>query len=120
MTQTWTVTITCDELVHLLTRALMARGYSVHRSFDLGSARDSLRNPHNCLCPHHGTFQCACQYIVLLIRIDQELPFSIVAHGHNDGTILSVEQSLTTDTSALLGDILREVDPRFLLLKFEE
>ena len=112
MTQNWTVRITCDELVHLLTRALKARGYSVHRSFDLGSAKDSLRESHNCLCPHHGTTQCTCQYIVLLVRTDQDVPFSIVAHVHNDGTDLSVEHSLTTDTSALLGDILREVNPR--------
>ncbi len=112
MTQNWTVSMTCDELVHLLTRALMARGNSVHRSFDLRSARDSLRNPYNCLCPHHGTIQCACQYIVLLVRNDQELPYSIVVHGHDDGTILTVDQAVPTDTYALLGDILREVDPR--------
>ena len=112
MRQNWTVTTTCDELVHLVTRALIERGYSVHRSFDLRSARDSLRNPHNCLCPHHGTTQCACRFIVLLVRTDQELLFSIVAHGHNDGTILSVEHFLPTDTNVLLGDILNEVDPR--------
>jgi hypothetical protein len=38
-------------------------GIRLERSFDLRSA---LNDQPACPCPHHGTAQCTCQYVVLL------------------------------------------------------
>jgi hypothetical protein len=49
------------------TATLTRRGFSVVRSFDLRSA---LAAHADCECPHHGTAQCTCQFVVLLIYGD--------------------------------------------------
>jgi hypothetical protein len=38
-------------------------GVRLERSFDL---RTALHDQPDCPCPHHGTAQCTCQYVVLL------------------------------------------------------
>ena len=43
---------------------LQRHGFSVVQSFDLRSAR---AGDPECACPYHGTEQCSCQYIVLLV-----------------------------------------------------
>ena len=50
-----------------VTAALTRRDFSVVRSFDLRSA---LAAHTNCECPHHGTAQCTCQFVVLLVYGD--------------------------------------------------
>lgn len=47
--------------------ALARRGLYVVRSFDLRSALDQFGG---CECPHHGTAQCNCQFVVLLVYGD--------------------------------------------------
>ncbi len=47
-----------------ITAALARRGLSAIRSFDLRSA---LAQHMDCECPHHGTAECNCQFVVLLI-----------------------------------------------------
>lgn len=47
-----------------ITAALARRGLSAIRSFDLRSALDQHTD---CECPHHGTTECNCQFVVLLI-----------------------------------------------------
>jgi len=42
---------------------MAAHGYRLERSFDL---RNALHDHPDCTCPHHGTSQCTCQYVVLL------------------------------------------------------
>src|SRR5574341_176901 len=46
------------------TEALTRRGFRVIRSFDLRSA---MAAHADCECPHHGTAQCTCQFVVLLV-----------------------------------------------------
>ncbi len=54
---------TCEQTVAMLTATMASHGYRLERSFDLRSA---LHNHPDCPCPHHGTSQCTCQYVVLL------------------------------------------------------
>ncbi len=49
------------------TEALTRRGFRVVRSFDLHSA---MAAHADCECPHHGTAQCTCQFVVLLVYGD--------------------------------------------------
>lgn len=80
----------CDDVVGRLIDSLTARGLEVHLSFDLQSARRELADPEGCLCPYHGTAVCSCQYIVVLAGRPGLRPVSIVAHGHEDQTRISL------------------------------
>lgn len=66
-------------------------GYRVTRSFDLKSAKEGLRNPAACQCPHHGTEQCTCQYQVYLLYGQESEPISLVIHGNDNWTHLSFD-----------------------------
>lgn len=80
----------CDQVTSQLVERLLAAGLHVTRSFDLQSARQALRDPAGCPCPHHGTAECTCQYMVLLVDDGAGLPLTIVAHGHDQETHLSI------------------------------
>ncbi|MGB7876889.1 MAG: hypothetical protein WBL25_21100, partial [Anaerolineales bacterium] len=66
---------------------LMARGFQVERTFDLHAARVAQVD---CLCPYHGTNDCTCQMVVLLVHSQKAQPVTIVAHGHDSQTSLSL------------------------------
>lgn len=66
---------------------LMARGFQVERTFDLHAARMTQLD---CPCPYHGTSDCTCQMVVLLVRSPKIQPVTIVVHGHDDQTSLSL------------------------------
>jgi len=79
---------TCEQTVTALTTALAQHGYRIERSFDLRSALHG-----NCPCPHHGTSQCTCQYVVLLVyEVTAMTPPALVTAHECDGiTRLHVE-----------------------------
>lgn len=81
----------CREAIEQLSRDLAGEGLRVTRSFDLQSARQALRDPEGCPCPHHGTTNCTCQYVVLLVGLGTEPPLTLVAHGHDGATHLSMD-----------------------------
>ncbi len=60
--------------------ALAAVDLEVQRSFDLQAAR---ANHAGCTCPRHGTVECTCQMVVLLVYElgRDQLPATLVAHG---------------------------------------
>jgi hypothetical protein len=83
----------CDKAIDWVTRQICSAGLKVVRTFDLHVAR----HPHaSCACPHHGTDQCDCQMVVLLVygnggyTSSKRQPVSVVAHGHNGQTWFSV------------------------------
>lgn len=123
MNNSWSFNLGCDQVVNLLTRSLAARGYDVHRSFDLQSARDSLKDPESCPCPHHGTAECTCQYVVLQVSVYEDEPVSLVIHGHDDVTRLSIDRFLQAEANqsiaAILQDDVLSVIPPSAQRKFE-
>ena len=80
----------CDDAADHLSMTLRDMGFEVIRSFDLQTARRGLRDPDGCSCPNHGTSQCDCQYVVLLVSSRESEPVTIAAHGHGDQTLLSL------------------------------
>lgn len=66
--------------------SLTSVGLQVLRSFDLQVARVAHTN---CTCPHHGTDQCNCQLVVLLVYEQDKLPVTLIAHGHDGETQLA-------------------------------
>jgi len=83
----------CDDAINWVARQIDRAGLHVVRTFDLLVARQTQAS---CPCPHHGTEQCDCQMVVLLVygtggytpSIGQ--PISIVAHGYDGQTWFSV------------------------------
>lgn len=83
--------LSCNEAVRRISGVLSRDGFQVQRSFDLQSARQALRAPQECACPHHGTTECSCQYVVLLVRRGDSPPVSVIAHGQGGQTTFTVE-----------------------------
>lgn len=68
-------------------RRLEQSSLQVVRSFDLKVARAAHVG---CTCPHHGTEQCDCQMVVLLVYGQDGPPVTLVAHGHDGQTHIAL------------------------------
>lgn len=88
MSRDQTLPATCEQTVTALTATLAQHGYRIERSFDLRSALHG-----DCPCPHHGTAQCTCQYVVLLVyeMVAITPPALVTAHECEGITRLHVE-----------------------------
>jgi hypothetical protein len=72
-----------DIVVKAVTAVLTRRRFCVIRSFDLRSA---LTAHGGCECPHHGTDQCDCQFVVLLVYGEATEPVAITMHSRDNRT----------------------------------
>lgn len=70
-----------------INQQLSELGLVVKSSFDLQTAKSVHTD---CICPHHGTSQCDCQMVVLLIYAEDEPPVSLVVHSQDRYTYLSM------------------------------
>jgi hypothetical protein len=77
----------CNEAAAWVIRQVSGAGLQVLRTFDLQDAR---HDPTECPCPHHGTDQCDCQMVVLLIYGGDYQPVSLIAHSHDAKTWFSL------------------------------
>ena len=73
---------TCESVLARVSQQLNDAGFRVVQTFDLQVAR--LAHP-DCPCPHHGTDECNCQMVVLLVYRNENAPATLVIHGM-DGT----------------------------------
>jgi hypothetical protein len=76
-----------DEALDWLSQSLSRKGLRVLRTFDLHDARGRISN---CRCPHHGTNECDCQMVVLLVYGNEEEPVTLMLHGNDGQTWLSI------------------------------
>ena len=51
------------------------------------TARHALED---CPCPHHGTNECDCQMLVLLVYGEAVEPATLILHGNNGQTWFSI------------------------------
>jgi hypothetical protein len=80
-----------EATISWINQQLTVLGLVVKPSFDLQVAKSS----HNgCTCPHHGTAQCDCQIVVLLVYGEQDSPITLVVHSQDGTTYLSMTESL--------------------------
>lgn len=77
----------CSEILARLKRDLVDSGLSVVQSFDLRSTR-ALHD--GCTCPHHGTNQCTCELVVLLIYEPKGHPVTLTLDGRDKKTFVFV------------------------------
>ncbi len=77
----------CEEATARAVSLLSGSGLRIIRSFDLQSARSAHVE---CACPHHGTAECTCQFVVLLVYGHTGAPVTLVAHGQDGFTWFSL------------------------------
>ena len=96
---------TAETTVAWTMQRLMARGFQVEQTFDLQAARMSQVD---CPCPYHGTDDCTCQMIVLLVHGQKTQPMTIVVHGQDNQTSLSL---LEIENNALDENVIQALLP---------
>lgn len=75
----------CDQAVSWAVENLEKTGFRTVRTFDLQAARMAHLD---CPCPHHGTAQCNCQMVVLLVYQGKYSPATLVIHGSDTTSYL--------------------------------
>ena len=77
----------CDDTLLWMSQCLPAAGLKMLQTFDLHDARFA---DAGCTCPYHGTDQCDCQMVVVLIYGKVEEPATLILHGNDGQTSLSL------------------------------
>lgn len=92
----------CGDALRWTKRHLSRAGLRVMQTFDLHAARAGL---HDCPCPNHGTEDCDCQMVVLLVYGKTEQPATLFLHGNDGQTWLSIadEPRQRVDSKLLAG-----------------
>jgi hypothetical protein len=80
----------CDEALRWATQQLSQVGLRPVQTFDLHTARLAL---HDCPCPNHGTNECDCQMIVMLVYGTAYEPVTLILHGNAGQTWVSIADS---------------------------
>jgi hypothetical protein len=87
LTPPWSVHVPCETSAQWLEDRLSCAGLRAVRTFDLHDARPA--SPE-CACPHHGTAACDCQMVVILVYAEARLPVTMVVHGNDGQSWISV------------------------------
>jgi hypothetical protein len=117
MGQTVTFSGLTETAVRAITTVLERRGYQVLRSFDLQSALSY--HVEHCPCPHHGTEDCTCQYVVLLAYPPAAKgwvpPRVFTAHGYGHVTQVALQQDSTVGEEERFALVSALVEAALLL-----
>jgi hypothetical protein len=98
----------CNKAIAWLVSQVGEVGLQVVRTFDLQSAR---HDPADCPCPHHGTDQCDCQIVVLLVYGEEYQPISLVAHSFDGRTWFSLVDTPQQHADPQLERAIRQALP---------
>ncbi len=97
----------CDETSQWTKMQLSQANLRAVQTFDLHAARSGL---HDCACPNHGTEECDCQMVVLLVYGKNTEPETLILHGNDGQTWLSIaetpNQKKNTDTETAIRNAL--------------
>lgn len=80
----------CDETLQWTKNQLSQAGLRPIQTFDLHAARGGA---HDCPCPNHGTKECDCQLIVLLVYGKTAEPVTLILHGNGGQTGISIGEN---------------------------
>lgn len=95
----------CNTALQWTKASLTQAGLRVLQTFDLQSARHA---PQECPCPHHGTENCDCQMVILLVYGEYDKPVTLLLHGNKDRTWISLVEDAHQDVASRLGQEVRE------------
>ena len=109
MTREFVIDLPCDVAVERVAQALNAIGFRVEQSFDLRSA---IAFTPDCSCQYHGTAECDCQYVVLLVYEQAGTSATLVVHGHDGCSwVMVVDNRGRKSGVALRKSIARTLSP---------
>ncbi len=94
----------CASVLVRVSEELNRAGFRVVQTFDLHVAR--LAHP-DCPCPHHGTDECNCQMVVLLVYRNDSTPTTLVIHGQDGRSWLSLANQTGQRTDPHLEAAIR-------------
>jgi hypothetical protein len=77
----------CDEALSKVNQQLKDAGLRTAQTFDLHSA---MSGTHGCSCVNHGTEECDCQMVVLLVYGGAVEPQTLILHGDSLRTWISL------------------------------
>ena len=103
----------CDEALLWTKKQLLQAGLRALPTFDLHAARLGLAD---CPCPNHGTEDCDCQMIVMLVYGNAPEPATLILHGNNGQTWFS----LVNGSSHQVDPVFRSSIERALQPKISE
>src|SRR5687768_12190298 len=102
-----TINHPCDEALQWTREQLSQAGLRPVQTFDLHTARLAM---HDCPCPNHGTEECDCQMVVVLVYGKVAEPATLILHGNNGRTSVSIvndpQQRVDAKTMALIQHVL--------------
>jgi len=102
-----------DEALQWTKKQLLQAGLRPIQTFDLHTARLAL---HDCPCPNHGTEECDCQMVVLLVYgkvadVSTPLntsPATLILHGNDGQTWVSIANDPQQRTDEKLINSIRQ------------
>lgn len=97
---------TCTQVLTLVNERLTEAGFRTVQTFDLQTAR--LAHP-GCNCPHHGTSDCNCQMVILLVYGKQADPATLIIHSQDEKTGVSLSSPMGDHATQNLGSAIRRV-----------
>ena len=98
----------CDEALEWTKKQLLQAGLRPIQTFDLHTARLAM---HDCPCPNHGTDECDCQLVVLLVYEKAAEPVTLILHGNDGQTWVSIAgDSLQRADSKLINSIRQALE----------
>ena len=82
-----TVDLPCDMALQATKKKIAQTGLRALQTFDLHTVRHIQQD---CPCPHHGTTDCDCQMVVLMVYGDTPEPATLILHGSDGQTRFSI------------------------------
>ena len=82
-----TLNSSCDDALQCVKKQLFKAGLRPMQTFDLQTARHALEDYP---CPYHGKSECDCQMVVLLVYGKVGEPVTLILHGNEGQTRLSL------------------------------
>lgn len=93
-----------ERVLTWINKKLSRAGFRVMQTFDLNVAR---RAHPDCPCPHHGTADCNCQMIVLLVYRNKSAPVTLVIHSQDGKTSLSLTNQVGGRSNEYIAAAIR-------------
>ena len=94
----------CEQALRSVRETLTGAGFHAVQTFDLQIARQAHLE---CQCPNHGTASCNCQLVILLVYGKQEDPATLILHGEESTTGISLANPASDQVTQNLGGIIR-------------
>ncbi len=110
----YTLNYLCDAAVILLDQLLVGNGLQVLKTFDLHETRLDIQG---CSCLHHGTNQCDCQMVVLLVYGKASEPTTLILHGSGERTWLSLVNNSFQHADNALQELIENAIQQYTIQK---